>query len=278
MKSVIIPNSVTSIGMHAFGRCNDLTSINIPESVTYIGWDAFSGCTGLTSITIPNSVTSIGEGAFSGCNNLTIYGTAGSNAEKYANENDIPFTDVSLINNSSLSAETIVFGSTVTVNCAAVYGKEPYKYTVYAKKSTSSSWTAVQKASDNKTMSYKPKAAGTYDIRVKIEDANGKTVRKDMKLTVNKTLTNTSKLGAENIKLGEKVKVRCFAEGGIQPYQYAVYYKKATSEKWTKLRGYGESNIIMLKPGAAVKYDVKVCVKDSRNKVITKTLSLNVTK
>lgn len=40
---------------------------------------------------IPDSVTSIGEGAFSACKELTIHAPAGSYAEQYAKENNIPF-------------------------------------------------------------------------------------------------------------------------------------------------------------------------------------------
>ena len=94
--SFIIPDSVTSIGNHAFSWCSNLTSITIPDSVTSIGNDAFANCYSLTSvefgensqltsigkyafadcysltsITIPDSVTSIGNDAFSWCSNLT---------------------------------------------------------------------------------------------------------------------------------------------------------------------------------------------------------------
>ena len=90
LESIVIPNSVNTVGSAAFGACTGLTSVTIGNSVTSIGDSVFSGCTGLTSITIPGSVTSIGNGAFYGCNklievrnlsNLSI--TAGSSSNGY---------------------------------------------------------------------------------------------------------------------------------------------------------------------------------------------------
>lgn len=66
-----IPDSVTSIGEHAFEGCDYLTSVTIPNGVTIIGDWAFSGCLYLSDITIPNSVTSIGIRAFENCESLT---------------------------------------------------------------------------------------------------------------------------------------------------------------------------------------------------------------
>ena len=82
LTKVKMSNSLTSIGNNAFNFCTGLTSITIPSSVTSIGNNAFYGCTGLTSITIPSSVTTIGNNAFSGCSNLTkITIEAGSSLE-----------------------------------------------------------------------------------------------------------------------------------------------------------------------------------------------------
>ena len=71
IKSIVIPNSVTSIGACAFYSCTGLTSVTIGNSVTSIGDEAFRGCSRLTSISIPKSVTNIGDGAFAGCSGLT---------------------------------------------------------------------------------------------------------------------------------------------------------------------------------------------------------------
>ena len=71
LTSVKIPNSVKSIGWIAFSRCQSLTSVVFLDSVTNIGGSAFSDCTSLTSVVLPDSVTSIGNGAFSGCTSLT---------------------------------------------------------------------------------------------------------------------------------------------------------------------------------------------------------------
>ena len=71
LTSVVIGDSVTSIGDYAFTHCTSLTSVVIGDSVTSIGDYAFYNCTSLTSITIPDSVTSIGDWAFYKCTSLT---------------------------------------------------------------------------------------------------------------------------------------------------------------------------------------------------------------
>jgi hypothetical protein len=65
---------ITGIGNNyssGFNYCSNLKSITIPNSVTTIGDSAFSSCSSLMSVSIPNFVTTIGNYAFSSCNNLT---------------------------------------------------------------------------------------------------------------------------------------------------------------------------------------------------------------
>ena len=70
MKSIDIPNGVTSIGSGVFQNYKALTDVTIPNSVTSIEGLAFNYCTALTNVDIPNSVTSIGNNAFYNCTAL----------------------------------------------------------------------------------------------------------------------------------------------------------------------------------------------------------------
>ena len=70
LTSVIIPNSVTNIGLRAFHGCSSLNYVTIGNSVETVASGAFFECSSITSITIPNSVTSIGNSAFDGCSAL----------------------------------------------------------------------------------------------------------------------------------------------------------------------------------------------------------------
>jgi len=66
--TVTLSNSITIIQDRVFYECASLSSITIPNSVQTIGEYAFFNCKSLGTVTIPNSVTTIGIAAFVGCN------------------------------------------------------------------------------------------------------------------------------------------------------------------------------------------------------------------
>ncbi len=94
LTSIIIPNTIKYIDSSAFCGCNSLAQMTIPKTVIYIGKKAFYDCDSLTSITLPEGIRSIAEDAFDKRYLKEIKGKSGSEAERYANENGIPFTAI----------------------------------------------------------------------------------------------------------------------------------------------------------------------------------------
>lgn len=71
LKSIILPDTVLTIGERAFYNCTVLDSFIVGEFTKTIKNAAFSGCTSLTSFIIPSSVTTIGYDLFYNCTALT---------------------------------------------------------------------------------------------------------------------------------------------------------------------------------------------------------------
>jgi len=75
--TIVIPDTVTSIGENAFGDCQNLTGVQLPSSITYVANPsysldftangAFASCISLRSITIPNTWNWIPQGFLNGC-------------------------------------------------------------------------------------------------------------------------------------------------------------------------------------------------------------------
>ena len=113
LKSIILPEGINHIETCAFQSCKSLTSVKFPKTLEVIGPQAFCDCTSLTKISIPVNVKDLTVDAFADCANLTmaviyndnismiypfygckkvtLFGNPGSNAEKHAKEQNIPF-------------------------------------------------------------------------------------------------------------------------------------------------------------------------------------------
>ena len=82
LESVVIPEGVTVIEIHAFRDLPELREVSLPESLQEIGDCAFMECPALREIRIPGGVTEIGGRAFD--EEVTLRTPAGSAAEAYA--------------------------------------------------------------------------------------------------------------------------------------------------------------------------------------------------
>ena len=70
LNTICIPGSVTTIGPNAFYRCTELQNVTLSEGITTIGAYAFQTNRNLKKIVIPSSVTNIGKRALSICDKL----------------------------------------------------------------------------------------------------------------------------------------------------------------------------------------------------------------
>ena len=71
LASIVIPDSITRIGIGAFNDCSSLTKVTLPAGITQIEDDTFNGCSALESVVIPAGVDYIGDNAFKDCTRLT---------------------------------------------------------------------------------------------------------------------------------------------------------------------------------------------------------------
>ncbi len=301
LKEITFPNDVTELSNGVLEGCTGLTSVTLPSQLQSIAYAAFEGCSNLKSITIPQSADKIIGMAFANCKklesvvilgedteiyndafyqcgqNLTISGKKNSKAELYAKDNNVPFITL-LTNVSELSHDTIVQGDMCKAYCRGEGGTGDYTSSVYYRKAGTEKWHTIVTNTKDNSVSVAPQSTGCYEVRVVIKDAEGNADRKDMVLQVNKPLTNDSKLGADTITHGSKVKVRCFARNGTAPYNFSVQYKKAGSTKWVNVSVNSTNHIAVLKPSAATNYDIRVTVRSADGQTAQKCLSLKVTK
>lgn len=80
-----IPETVTTIGEHAFQYCINLDSLKLPESVKTIETYAFSFCTNMISLEVPSTVSTIGDYGFNQVPNVIYKGSLGQRGAKTMN-------------------------------------------------------------------------------------------------------------------------------------------------------------------------------------------------
>ena len=86
--SLIIPNTITSIGIRAFENCDSLTSVTLSSAT--LNTCAFANCDNLTTINLTNSSSyALGVTSFEGCTGVTTITTS-----------DTTFDGATLVNNS----------------------------------------------------------------------------------------------------------------------------------------------------------------------------------
>ena len=92
LRTINFPSTVEEIQTNSFYHCIMLNNVKLNEGLTSMGQYVFSSCSSLTNICLPNSLSYIDTGILSHCSEeLIAYGTLGSYANTYCNNNSIIF-------------------------------------------------------------------------------------------------------------------------------------------------------------------------------------------
>ena len=259
LSSIIIPDSVTSIKDSAFSRCTSLTSIAIPERVTEINADTFYGCTNLRSVFIPFTVERIDQSNFLYYNErtgeeeavpgLTISGYSGTEAQRYADQYNIPFDSLSIpISGASITVPDQIYSGNyhepkVTVNLNGTQLTEYTDYTVTFRNNINAGTATV-------TITGKYKYEGTEEAVFTIEKAS-------------------QPLSANNIFLGYPYSEEIYVYGN----EGSLTYESSNSEVATV----DSSGIVTAKGVGTATITIKASETDNY-KLTTKTITVTVPK
>ena len=200
-------------------------------------------------------------------------------------------SDGSLKNNSKISAANVSVNTAITLTGIAGGGTDPYRYAYYYKLSSDSSWKKIVTGTSSTYVSassttFKPTAAGTYDIRINVKDSTNNIVMKNFTVTVTagNSLKNNSSVSSASVSVNTEVTLTGKASGGTSPYKYAYYYKKSTESSWTKAyvtssgSAYTKYDTMAFTPTSAGTYNVRINVKDNNGTgtAVSKDFTLTV--
>lgn len=72
LRTVTLPENMTTIPANMFKDCTALTTLTLPDACKTISQQAFSGCSALVTVNIPAKVSTIGSKAFANCKSLIM--------------------------------------------------------------------------------------------------------------------------------------------------------------------------------------------------------------
>lgn len=70
LRNISLSSGITRLTENTFRGCSNLTSVTLPKNLNFISTQAFYKCASLSQIVIPSSVTYLGDWAFAGCSSL----------------------------------------------------------------------------------------------------------------------------------------------------------------------------------------------------------------
>ena len=131
LKKVTLPKNLKELNMSTFESCKSMEEITLPNGLSSISGWAFYDCENLRKVVIPDSVTSMGESVFAMADKVVIFASADSYAFNYAETKGLKAIDVPLAKNGQYADGTqkdlITSGKTVGGRLVYALGKSASK-------------------------------------------------------------------------------------------------------------------------------------------------------
>ncbi len=178
--------------------------------------------------------------------------------------------------NTSISASSVSIGDSVTLKISATGGTTPYQYAYYYRMNANDSWKTIKGPSSSTSVTYKPSKVGTYEIAIKVIDANNQADRQYHQLTVKNALKSKSSMSTSTINLGKSVTLKCQGLYGTPDYEYAYYYREKSANTWTTIKSYSSASSAILTPKKPGTYEVAIKARDKVGRVSKQYYTLTV--
>ena len=139
--------------------------------------------------------------------------------------------------NAKVSPSSVDVGSAATISVSQSGGTAPVNYTYQYAISGSSNWTNISSYTTSASCSFKPSAAGSYNIRVTAVDKSGKSASQTITLKAEKKMTCTVSLNKSSYSLGDTAVIVASQQGG-SGVTYAFYVKEPSATSWKTLQDF----------------------------------------
>ena len=228
----------------------------IPSSITEIMPEAFKSCN-IDDVYIPNSIVRIGGSAFEGCEMLrkiTIPASVDT-IEQFTFSGCRRLVSVTVEAEAKSRKKSIGYGA--FYECPnLVIAKLP---------------KAVTEIDDDAFMG---------DTAVTVYGKSGSypleyARRHGMMRSIYAPELKAICIACETVKDPARIMVEADAAGGKGGYEFAVYYKKASSSKWVCAKEYSAARTARIRPGSRTDYQIMIKVKDKVGKVAQKTVNIS---
>ncbi len=126
IKEIKLPDTLKNIADYAFYNCDGLEKISFPESVISVGNNLFEHCDNISEVTFYSKEIDISDNFLNGSNITKINGYYNSDAESFANENNIEFYPLETLPDNEKKTQNVL----VSELSSATYGDDSLTVTV----------------------------------------------------------------------------------------------------------------------------------------------------